>query len=535
MATSTSALAPTLAFQTEALCSFLFSADQTLPRSSIEEICTSLDLNNYSDFKEKAKILRFELALAGIKLGHSHALEALSRMVGFPNYMRALESIKQQSGDFQREGFLLRIKITGSDDPQFTPYESLPLAGNALIEQVMALLNIPGEPVFCDLCRTPKSVVIEVCRAVGPWFTVELLGFEIVSDKLNFVEFDGESQRIFLERILRALERGKPGTLVEYGVIPHNQVPWSYASFRMTFDSTGVEKFIQSERDLFLMLDVMGFQSAYLVDSKCRIVGSQGICNLEMNWIRFDGEHRGPIFSLSANVLKGLIDRFHNWRRGLAVSVKDACLLIVAGTTDADTFQINHEMVRSEREQQNLSQLTLASQIGLTEQAIQRVEKYGFVQSKIISLIAKALKIDPSLLVDKPEGDLGFEVTEPLHLLNTMKKAHQYSLSYPDDLDSEKISFIKNTLEVLTELADMVQIGEGVGVNTFNLQPIREDILLEDSERILGEIHEMGLILIVSRSVRFNKRFRGMEETPLETLTFRFQPIATASSIAVRG
>ena len=106
----------------------------------------------------------------------------------------------------------------------------------------------------------------------------------------------------------------------------------------------------------------------------------------------------------------------------------------------------------------------------------------------------------PSLLVDKPEGDLGFEVPEPLHLLNTMKNAHQYSLSYTDDLDSEKISFIKNTLEVLTELADMVQIGEGVGVNMFNLQPVKEEILLEDSERILREIHEMGLILTVSRT-----------------------------------
>lgn len=538
MATTTTAHAPDFAAQTAALIDFLASANHSLTAQHANAICVALGLTADADFKDKAKLLRAELLKAGIKLGQSHALEALARMAGFTSHMRAREAIKQQAGDFAREGFLLRVRVTDEQEPQFTPYASLPEAANVVIEQITSLLSIPREPVFCELRRTPQVVVIEVCRAQGPWFIVELLPYSVGSSNLEAAEFDAESQRIFLERVLRALERGRPGTLALYGVIPQTQAPWHYASFTLTFKESGVESFLPNERELFFMLDSMGLQKAEIVDGEAHLFGSEGSAKIEMAWSRYDGP--APVKTdISLATLKTLVDRFWHWRSGLSVSIKDAVLQVMAGTTDATAAHtFNAQMLTDEREKHELTLKALAERVGISEQSLQRSEKFGFAPEQTLLALAKALNIDPNVLVEKPEGQVGFEITEAQHLLNSLKNVHQYGTSYPDEIDSELEALIKDLAEELQELGELMQMQDGVIADVIRLEPIKKEHLLQHAQYLIDKIHDESLMLIVSRGVAFAKgsgRLAGLEGMPLQTVTFRFQPIASASSLKLRG
>lgn len=538
MAMTTTAHAPHFAAQTAALIDFLASANHTLTAQHANAICVALGLSANSDFKEKAKLLRTELMKTSIKLGQSHALEALARMTGFTSYMRAREAMKQEAGDFLRDGFLLRVRVTGEQEPQFTPYASLPEAANVAVEQITTLLSIPREPVFCELRRTPKAVAIEVCRAQGPWFIVELLPYSVGSGNLEVAEFDAESQKTFLERVLRALERGHPGTLALYGVVPQKQAPWHYASFTFTFKESGVRSFMPNERDLFFMLDSMGLQKAEIVDDEAHLFGSEGSAKLEMAWSRYDG--LAPVKTdISANTLQTLVDRFWRWRRGLSVSIKDAVLLISTGSTDATAAHaLNASTLTAEREKQGFSWKILAERAEIPEQSLQRIEKFGFAPEQAILAIAQGLSIDPNVLVDKPEGQVGFEITEAEHLVNSLKNVHQYGVSFPDDLDSETVAFIKATAEGLQDLGDVMAMSDGVFSNEANLEPVKPEHLIEHAEALLESIRDEGLMLIAARGLSFAKgsgRLAGIDGMPLYNVTFRFQPSATAADLKLGG
>lgn len=539
MALTTTAFAPDYAAQSAALTTFLASANHTLTVPRASAICASLALTADSDFKEKATLLRAELLEQGIRLGQSHALEALSRMVGFTSYMRAKEAMKQQAGDFAREGFLLRVHVTGDEEPKLFPYASLPKAANALIEQIMAQLTLPGEPVFCELRRSPQSVVIEVCRAKGVWFTVGLLPYVGGPDKLDFVEFDAESQRTFFERVLRALERGRPGTLALYGVIPQMLTPWHYASFNLTFGGSGVQKFLPNELELFFVFESLGLRTAEIVGSEVQLLGSEGSATLTMAWNRYDGELPALKADISAVLLQSLVDRYRHWRSGLSVSINDAVMLVTTGSTNTNgSHLINTQVLTSEREKQGLSLKALADMAGITEQNLQRIEKYGFAPEQLIPVLAQALSIDANALVDKPDGQLGFAISEAQHLLNSMKDVHHYGTSFPDDLDKKTEAFIKESAEGLHELCDLVQMQDGVFAESLQLEPIKKEHLLEHAQQLLDNIQDEGLMLIVARGVDFSKGngpLSGVEGFPLHTVTFRFQPAASAASPAVRG
>lgn len=526
-----------LADQAASLIVFLSSAKHSLSNTDALCICAAVDLTSFSDFKEKAKLLRAELLKHNIQLGQSHALEALSRMAGFTSYMRAKEAMKQQAGDFMREGFLLRVRKIGEEEPNFAPYATLPKAANEVVAQAMALLDIPREPVFCEMRRSPQSVVIDVNRGEGPWFSIELLAYAFNDEKIDLVEFDAEAQRTFFERTLRALERGRPGTLVLYGVIPQTLPPWHYASFTVTFTDTGVRKICPDERELFFLFASLGLQSAEVVDGRAEILGKDGTASMEMAWNRYDGTLPPVKAAISSAMLNLLVERYRYWRSGLKLSINDAVMLVATGTTDANaSHAMNNQVMVTEREKQGLSQRALADAAGLPEQAIHRIEKYGYATTETIVGIAKALQLEPNALVDKPEGQMGFEISEAQHLLNSMKGVHQYGTTYPEDIDAETEAFIKGTAEDLQDLGDLMAMQDGVFSQEMKLEPINSEHLLEHAEALLENIHNEGLMLIAARGVSFAKgkgATAGIDGMPLQQVIFRFQPRASANELAI--
>ncbi|HEY4317169.1 MAG TPA: helix-turn-helix domain-containing protein [Herbaspirillum sp.] len=525
-----------LAVQAAALSTFLLAANHRLSSERVEQICISLALSEDSDFKGKTKQLRSELLKQGIALGHAHALEALAHMAGHTSYMRAREAMKERAGEFAREGFLLRIRVTGSEVPQFAPYSSLPIAGNFIIEQIMALLNIPNEVIFCELRRTPHAVFIEICRASGVWFSIEMLPYLVEDNSLAISEFDAESQRTFLLRMLRALESGRPGTLALYGAIPHTLPPWHYASFNIKFIDTKIRKFLPDERELFFVLDSLGFQSAEIVENEALILGAEGKATLTIAWNRYSGDTPPIEVDMSASILQSLVERYKQWRRGLRMPVNNAVMLVATGATNAIGFHsVDTRFLEDHREKSGLLQKVVADAAGITEQHLQRIEKYGFASEKIIPLLAKALGVDANRLVQKPEGQLGVEISDAQHLLTALSNIHHYGTSFPDDLDSQVEEFIRNASDSLQELGDLVQIQEGVFADVFQMGSVKDEHLVEHAQQLLDSIRERGLILIVARGLAFANEegaLAEMEGMPLHTITFRFQPNATANDIA---
>jgi transcriptional regulator with XRE-family HTH domain len=537
MAMTLMAHAPSIAAQIAALTTFLAAENHPLAPETAAAICSALKLTPDAKFKEKAKQLRDELRKEGVLLGQAHALEALSRMAGFTSYMRAKEALKHLVGDFARDGFLMRVRVTGREEPQFVPYASLPEAANAVIEQLLVELSIPGEPVLCEMHRTPQAVSIEVCRAQGPWLKVELLPYSSDAGVVNIAQFDAECQRTFLDRLLRTMERGRPGALVLYGLIPRNLAPWHYASFTLTFES-GITKYLPNERELFFLLESVEFQHAEVAGNKGVLVGREGTASLAMAWNCYDGTAPVPV-EISAGELANLVDRFRRWRAGLKGSVTEAVLSVAAGPTNgATTHPICANILTEKRAEREQSLAELARLSGLTEQTLERIEKFGIATETDIVAISRALGLNPNILLERPEGQIGFEITEPQHLLNSMKGVHQYGTSYPDDLDSETEAFIKATAEGLQDLGDVMAMSEGVMSDQVGVEPVDPEHLLEYGQSLLDSIHEQGLILIASRSLSFARgegRLAGMDGMPLHNVTFRFQPADTAPALRFRG
>lgn len=522
--------------QCASLIAFLASANHDLPLPAARDVCAAVDLSPNSDFKVKAKRLRTELLKHAVQLGQAHALEALSRMAGFTSYMRAREAMKQQAGDFAREGFLVRVRVTGKPDSQFVPYAALPQAANAVIEQVMAQLTIPHEPVFCELRRTPQSVAIEVTRAEGAWFTIEMLPYTYEASKVEIVEFDAESQRTFLTRILRALERGCPGTLALYGVVPQTLAPWHYASFTLTFSDSGVLKSYPDERELFFAFASLGLQNAAIVNGEIELIGSNDSASLRMAWNRYDAGMPPSAAEMSSIALNSLVERYRHWRHGLRVSVNEAVLLVATGSVKPDSpHSINMQLLATEREKHDLSQRALAALVGLTEQDIQRIERYGFSTEKVIAHIAKALHLDPNALVENPEGQVGFEITEAQHLLNAMKGVHQYRTSFPEDIDGQAEAFIKGAAEELRDLGDILAMQDGVFAESMNLERMKPEDFLEDAKMLLDNINNEGFMLIAARGVTFATGNQALRGVPLQQVTFRFQPREVTGELVARS
>lgn len=524
--------------QAAVLIKFLSRAAHSLSSERSVEICDVLALTHLSDFKPKALALREELLKDGICLNQTAALEALSQMAGFNSYMRVREAMTQQAGNFARDGFLLRFRMTGKDEPQFQPYDSLPLAANAIIQEINSQLAVPGEAVFCELRRNSKSVVVEVCRSQGNWFSVELVPYAIQSEQLEIVEFDAESLRSFFGRLIRAIEKGHPGALVVYGVIPPPKLtPWHFASFNFLFHETGVQKVLSNERDLFLMFDGMGLRDTELTKAGAVLRGDEGSATMELAWI-CDDDEKATKGEITLVTLSSIVGRYRQWRRGLSVPIQKAILQVVAGADDAaEMYHLNIDALATTREKLGLSLSKLAESAGLSEQVLHRIEKFGQSKAVDIVAIARALKIDPNILVEHSEGQIGIHISEAKHLLNAMRNVHQYGISMPDELADEKVVFIKSTGENLTELCDLVQMQEGVFAElTEGLEPITDDSLLEDLQAVLDGLPNEGLMLIVSRGLKFaigEGNLAAINGMPLHTITFRFQPVETANSLAV--
>lgn len=529
MATPKSTYEQRIAAQSAVLITFLECANPTLSESGAKAICASLDLNENSDFKAKAKILREELARHGIHLKQTNALEALARMAGFTSYMRAKEALARQTGEFSREGFLLRLQITGEHPQQFRPYASLPEAANVVVEEIAAHLTIPREPVFCELRRTPQAITIEISRAVGPWLLVELLPYSHVAGKLEVAEFDAESQKVFLERVLRLLERGRPGTLALYGVIPQTRAPWNYAGFTVKFAESGVEKFLPNERELFLLLDSLNTEQSELINGEVHFTGSAGPATLRLAWSRFDEEAPNPAeFSPAGH--QTLVERFRQWRRSLGMPVREAVVQVLTGSPDATATQpLNAYLVSGTREKKGMSRKDLAVRAGLTEQDVQRIEKFGFASEQSILSLANALELDPNALVNKPNGQVGLKITEAQHLLNALKNAQHIAAHYPEELEGAAVSFIKATAVELQELGDLLAIGTSEFYAEDSKEPFSEEPLLEHAQYLLDSIHDKGLQLIASRGLTFTKgvgQAASAGGVPLQSVAFQFLPVA---------
>ncbi|MYN15126.1 helix-turn-helix domain-containing protein [Pusillimonas sp. TS35] len=198
---------------------------------------------------------------------------------------------------------------------------------------------------------------------------------------------------------------------------------------------------------------------------------------------------------------------------------------------------MNTDVLIDSREKKGLLQHALAESSGLSVQGLQRIEKFGQATADDIVAIAQALGMNPNLLVERPEGEIGVHISEAKHLLNAMRNVHQYGISMPDELSVDRKAYVKGVGEHLTELCDLVQMQDGVFSElTEGLEPINEGSLLAEMQDVLDELPNEGLMLIVSRGIKFAKGdgdLAAINNMPLYTITFRFQPIETADSLAV--
>lgn len=534
-----------LAEQAKALSSFLSKQNQpVLPDSTAYAIATSLALFTPTDSKKVAQLLRGELKAHGITLSQSHSYEALARLCGFENWMRARVHFASEDSGHAREGWTMRLVPVAGEASPFEAYDSLPKLANEIIAVALERLGKTDNPASCTLLRGRKGLRVEFEMSDQLGFSFEVLSYETQGDDIRFVDLEAESIRGFACRMERAIEMGHPGAIVSGTVTSPTLPHWYHPTYVLkSLRNHARDVMAPNELQLFVMLEAVGFDADSQLDfTQNTVFGTADDIRVEAVWVSQESEDV-IAKSLTPTQFRSLVERYLRLKRVLRQPFSAVMMLLATGTTDTrGYFPIDKERLTQSREELDLSLEQLANQADISVLDLARIEKYGHAHEAVIDKLAKVLWLGNgnALLPAEGEEGTGVRLDTADSLMRALSDTHLYRCIISDHFSAADKEAVEGIAQNIQECGDLVQVSEGVFDEVFNSK-VSTEALKQSLQGSLDELTQLGCAVVVSRSVRYAPALKdapAVDGMPMHALTLFFERVdklrAPDSAPAVR-
>jgi DNA-binding Xre family transcriptional regulator len=431
------------------LIEFLTRAGHTLSLVAARKICEELSLLSPSDLRKDAQTLRVGLDQHGIKLRHTHALEAVAQMAGHSSWMRANVALAAAAPTSYRT--LLAVEGVAAPARAF---DSLSEAVSSALEEAISGIALRNEPAFCELFRTETLIRLDIKQQSKPWFSVEITRIvrsgHDASGEPNVLPFEAEEMRRALVRLGKNIEQARPATLVLHKDVAEALPPWLHARWFVKELSSGFAHVDPDEKALFMWLSIMQFDGIEHADGVPRLKRDKGPALVERGWFDAQGNcvAREPA---SHPLLLELMRRYKRNHDALPEPLVVAILNVADDTARSekgDAF-LDERRLESALAAKHWTKVTLAQQAGLTYKAVHQLRDRTLSAPSIIR-IASLLGVQPGSLTR--EGHY-HPVRHPVTLFAGKREALDWYLTVADSARNNPARE-----ELQTELGELMEL-----------------------------------------------------------------------------
>jgi hypothetical protein len=439
------------------LVDFLTRSSHALSSADAAKICEELSLLSPSDLRKDAQSLRLALDRHGIKLRHTHALEAVARMAGYSSWMRANVALTETSSSSYRA----LLAVEGVPAPARV-FNALSEAVSSVLEEAIAGIASRNEPAFCELFRTETLIRLDIKQQTKPWFSIEITrvvrtGHD-ASTEPDVLPFEAEDMRRALVRLGRNIEQARPATLVIHKDVAEALPPWLHARWFVKELSSGFAHVDPDEKALFMWLSMMQFDGIEHADGVLRLNRAKDPALIERGWFDAQGTcvAREPA---SHQLLLELMQRYKRNHDALPEPLAVAILNVADETARSEKGEafLDERRLESALAAKHWTKVTLAQQAGLTYKAVHQLRDRTLNAPGIIR-IANLLGVQPGSLTR--EGHY-HPVRHPVTLFAGKREALDWYLTVADSArNNPALEELQTELGELMEL-DNINRGDG--------------------------------------------------------------------------
>jgi hypothetical protein len=531
--------------QARVLLGFVRERGHELTDTAAANICASLRLDRPSGSSTASRRIEDALSAHGIHITHTVALEALAKLCGGPNWMRArqqmmlaLEGADQPAAAGETCYCLQPIRPDGVP-MELVLKHSLKELGPELL--ALAKTTWPSEavPALCMVGVGHKVVSFELEHPKAPWLTFKIWAFPLnAGDKqLELLSLPSKEVHALVGYLERALEYAFPGLLVVGGIRSRHLGP-HYAFTPVIVDAeTNFRQECASPLDCFVYLGSCGATIDALPDGSFLVPWDGQQLRVEPRWMSQETGSIQPA-PLAAPQLQSLLNRIARCKRVTGLDIAHIVAANVHGGQNLnEVHAIDLSKLHTAVERLGLSPADLAGKTELSLNSVLRLLKYGYAHLDAMPQIAAAVGInDPNELLPKDgEQSLGIRIESGEAFLRGLKETHMWRCVIGDGLQGEEAEEVNGIAESLREYVELLQFSESTlsgkvkTADGIGLEPIDESSLAIDVQDLLDQLDARGVAVLISRDVRFMKAagdYAHMDKMPLHHSTMYFEKVS---------
>lgn len=178
------------------------------------------------------------------------------------------------------------------------------------------------------------------------------------------------------------------------------------------------------------------------------------------------------------------------------------------GAAVAAAHRFNQDLLAERMQAQRLPPEKLAKLAGYTRNDVLRAQRYGYASTALVQKLSDARGFSsPNQLLPQPEESEKIEVRVEAGaaFLKALKDAHQFKLVMGNSLVGEEQEIAQGIADSLKEYVDIYQYANAPLGPRAEIpgEPADGVTIAVNLQRLIDELHEMGLVVLVARGVRY--------------------------------
>jgi hypothetical protein len=513
----------TLDEQAAVLSAFLTAKRRPLPLDKVIKAASALNLAVGGNKTDLARKLSSELAGHGVKLNHAGCVEAAAQMCGGENWMRLRQKLVTPVGMPGSPAYLLQLALTGQGDGKVVPHESLADVSASILKLLKDVWTTEPAPGVCSVEVRPQALSLEFEHATAPWLTLRVFKAVADGDDLAPLAFDDDEVRVFCARMQRSLEFAHPGLLV-MGAERSALLPATYMLLpRLQQPTTGFNYVCQATMELYMRFGSLNLEYPKDAQPSGVLSAAGGPVLFKPRWVNaVDGREsfEDADTAVAVNLAKRLARAQHLTKRTMTEFISTVC----TGPDATAAHRFNQERLAERTQAAELQPAKLAELAGCSLNEVLRAQKYGYASTDLLQKLAGALKLKSpnELLPNEKESEIGVRVQAGSAFLTALKDAHQFKLVMGNSLVGEELEVAQGIADSLKEYVDLFQFSNGPLSPGMDIpgEPADEATMAGHIQSLIDELHEMGLVVLVAKGVRYvNTPGQAKGQPPLALLT----------------
>ena len=509
--------------QAAILSGFLTAKRRPLPLEQAANAASALNLATGGNKTDLARKLATVLVGFGVKLNHAGCVEATAQMCGGENWMRLRQKLVTPAASPGSSAYLLQMALTGQGNGKVVSHESLADVATAILKLLKEAWPSEPAPGICNVEVRPQVLSLGFEHATAPWMTLRVFKAVTDGDELAPLAFDDAEVRAFCARMQRSLEFAHPGLLV-MGAERSALLPATYLLLpQLQQPSTGFNYICQATMELYMWFGSLDLGYPKEAQPGGVLTAAGGAVLFKPRWVNgIDGREsfEDSDTAVAVNLAKRLARVQHLTKRSMTQFISTVC----TGPDATAAHRFNQTLLADRMHATGLQSETLAKLAGCSLNDVLRAQKYGYASTDLLQKLASALELKSpnELLPDDKESEIGIRVEAGSAFLTVLKDSHQFKLVMGNSLAGEELDVAQGIADSLKEYVDLFQFANGPLSPGADIpgEPVDEATIAGHIQTLIDELHEMGLVVLVAKGVRYvNTPGQGKGQPPLALLT----------------